>query len=89
MEKLCGGEPECNVCGFKGNMKLLQLDHINNDGNIERNKHGTKTSYHGYREVLRLPLDEAKKRYQVLCVAHNWIKRYGIKGDKYALVNVN
>ena len=62
----------CKNCGIK-DIRVLRIDHINSDGGIERRKYpGNKLYYH----ILSLNPDEAKKRYQTLCVNCNNIKKY-------------
>ena len=62
------GTLKCAKCGFD-DVRALEIDHINNDGNKDRKKYGRK-AYCFY-------IDLAKKLpegYQVLCKNCNWIK---------------
>jgi len=58
--------------------ELFEIDHINDDGN--KNRKSTITTY---REIINNP-DQAKLKYQVLCVACNRIKT--LKNNKH---NIN
>lgn len=84
------GDPKCMVCGFKADKRLLQIDHINNDGNIGMKNYNGRlirpTISKLITEIMEMPIDELRLKYQILCVAHNWIKRYKIKGEEYALI---
>ena len=86
------GEPKCTVCGFKSDRRLLQIDHINNDGYKTKTNTKVNGAYTRYTisqltyEIMRMPITELRKKYQILCVAHNWIKRYGVNGEKYVLI---
>jgi len=66
----------CVKCGFS-NIKALTLDHINNDGAIDRKKHGERGVY------LRALIPENKKEFQILCMNCQFIKRYEPGGDYY------
>ena len=63
---------ECVRCGVR-DLRCLQLDHINGEGE----KHDEK--YHDralmYRYYLNHP-EVVIKKYQILCANCNWIKRY-------------
>ncbi len=63
---------KCVVCGFD-DWRALQIDHINGRGTEETKKLGV---YGFYTKIRDMPLEEAKKEYQVLCANHNWIKRH-------------
>ena len=79
------GTPKCMVCGFQEDPRLLQIDHIKNNGGKERKRLGRSAEI-VYRKILKMPVKEARREYQVLCVLHNWAKRYGITGKKYKIV---
>ena len=66
------GGPFCSHCGYN-NEKALSIDHINNDGAQERKK--MNHVYSIYRGILRLPENEAREHYQVLCRNCNWLKQ--------------
>ena len=59
---------ECVRCG-NNDFRVLQVDHINGDGAIDRLKSSS------YEKYLKEPL-EAIKKLQVLCANCNWIKRH-------------
>ncbi len=81
---LSDGTPKCAVCGFSGDLRLLQVDHINDDGKEERKKKSTEKIY---RDILKMTPEEAREKYQVLCMVHNWLKKFGDKGEQYALIH--
>ena len=58
-----GKSPQCNCCG-ENDTHFLVIDHINNDGHIERKKYGTATFYKRLRQN-----GFPKDKYQILC--HN------------------
>jgi len=60
----------CVDCGFS-DMRALQLDHKNNDGNKDRKKFGNAEWWRFYNKNRKL----AKEKLQVLCANCNWIKR--------------
>lgn len=60
---------KCLRCGYDEDVRALQLDHINNDGHLDRKERGHKL----YRYYIN-HLDEAKQRLQVLCANCNKIK---------------
>jgi hypothetical protein len=64
---------KCVCCGETQQI-FLSLDHIQNDGYIDRIKHGRRTTYQ-YKEIIENP---DQKKYQLLCMNCNWAKRYGI-----------
>jgi len=65
IHKLLGGK--CKKCGEK-DPRVLQIDHVNSDGNIERRFGETRGQL--YKKVVDNP-----KRYQLLCANCNWRKR--------------
>ena len=80
------GVPKCAVCGFSEDRRLLQFDHVNNDGSKDlrpcgRRRLGVSTA----KKILDLPEEEARNEFQILCVAHNWIKKYNETGEHFRL----
>lgn len=67
-----GTAPKCLSCGKK-NPSLLTIDHINENGSLERKKLGKKGGIEFY---LWLKKNKFPLGYQVLCYNCNWIKRY-------------
>ena len=61
----------CVKCGFT-DTRALQIDHIHGDGPADRKNIGYSVVLHLY--ILKLPLEEAKEKYQVLCANCNVIK---------------
>lgn len=82
---LLGGKcanPECrwlNVDGTLGcnDRKLLQIDHVNDDGFLDRKTKRQVVSY--WFRVLRSVIAR-EDRYQLLCANCNWAKREKAKG---------
>lgn len=64
------GGATCSCCG-EPNIAFLTLDHINNDGNKERQQLNTKGSLYG---ILKRSGYPHKDRYQVLCFNCNCAK---------------
>lgn len=64
---------KCFLCGFN-DFRALQIDHINNDGFLERKINSTVR----YKKVLK----DTTGKYQLLCANCNWIKRYEFKKEK-------
>jgi len=72
------GEAKCAVCGFKDDYRLLQIDHKNDDGSKDLTKWGRKrTGAILQAKIIKMSDEEARASYQVLCIVHNWLKRYG------------
>ena len=61
---------KCNKCGYNADLRVLQLDHINGNGNKERRTIGVRGIR---RNALKNP-----EQYQLLCPTCNWIKRYNL-----------
>jgi hypothetical protein len=63
---------KCQKCGCM-DKRVLQVDHVNNDGKKERKELGSSGIV-----VRLLNLDEKTlhANYQILCLNCNWIKRY-------------
>ncbi len=79
-----GGEhPQCAVCPFDM-PELLEIDHINNDGKEDRRKVGAVSKI--YYVILKMSEEEARKRYQLLCVLHHKAKTKGINVDNLMIV---
>ena len=68
------GDIHCAHCGYS-DIRALELDHINGDGNIHRRKLSGR-SYSGGGTVTYLDLKKKgfPNGYQVLCRNCNWIK---------------
>jgi len=64
---------KCVKCGYEKNIRALQIDHVNNDGYIERRK--LKNSDRLYKHILK-QVKNGSKNYQVLCANCNIIKKY-------------
>lgn len=60
----------CLHCGFT-DPRALQIDHIYNDGYLERKLLKGSSSVGRYKRVL----EDVDGRYQLLCANCNWIKR--------------
>jgi hypothetical protein len=71
--KLLGGK--CVFCG-EVNYKYLTLDHINDDGNIERAKHNCNSNRRIIKKykVKGWPIEEIKQNLQILCYNCNFTK---------------
>ena len=71
--RLSGDPPKCAHCGI-GDFRVLQVDHINAGGQEDRRRLGGYDSM--LKHIMELPIEEAKKEYQVLCANCNIIKRF-------------
>jgi len=63
---------KCVRCGFT-DKRALQIDHIDNDGYIERRQ------YKDYRDIYKNYYNNpklAKQKIQILCSNCNWIKKH-------------
>ena len=61
----------CNCCG-EIMPKFLTIDHVNNDGYMEKTKNGNRISgVHLYYKIIRECFPD---KYQVLCMNCNWGK---------------
>ncbi len=67
--KLLGGK--CIRCG-NSDFRVLQIDHVNGNGNEERRKVAYMRSF--ILQQLKSNPVEANKKYQLLCANCNWIK---------------
>jgi hypothetical protein len=61
----------CLRCGFT-DQRALQIDHIKGGGTEEIRG---KLTFHYYRHLLALSVDELKQNYQILCANCNMIKK--------------
>lgn len=68
-----GSPPRCACCGTD-DVRVLAVDHINNDGAKHRKITGAGTGFY-----LWLKRNGFPKGFQVLCMNCNWIKR--LEGD--------
>jgi len=59
---------KCAKCGYSENRDAFQIDHVNNDGAIER-------ANINYKQILKNALADTEGRYQLLCAICNHIKR--------------
>lgn len=74
--KLLGGKcsnPDCPISKDKIDIRCLQIDHINGGGYKERKKF--KTSGKKYLRHVLKEIQNDSKKYQLLCVYCNWLKR--------------
>ncbi|MFZ3077101.1 MAG: hypothetical protein WA139_01480 [Candidatus Aenigmatarchaeota archaeon] len=75
---------KCIRCGFS-DWRALQIDHIHGRGNKEFDsfrRNGIIKTNQYYRKLLKMPLQELTKNYQLLCANCNWIKKYENKEHK-------
>lgn len=79
-------KPQCIMCGFDDDIRFLHMDHKHNNGAVERRIVGAADSIS--RKILKMKKEDAQKEYQVLCVFHNWTKRYNIIGSQYAVIKI-
>ena len=81
------GIPKCDICGFKDNIRLLQVDHINNDGSADLTNHGIRRKSNTvYQKILGMDVKDARMKYRILCVFHNWARRYGKTAEQYKVI---
>ena len=73
LSKYAGGKPKCLYCKER-RMDALTLDHINNDGKLERVRLGNKGRGSGL--YARLKKLHYPKGYQVLCYNCNIVKAF-------------
>jgi hypothetical protein len=63
---------KCVKCGFS-DIRILQIDHINGNGNKEiKQFRGYREGYYGF--VLK-SIENKEEKYQLLCPNCNWLKR--------------
>ena len=65
---------ECRCCG-ETMREFLSLDHINNDGYLDKNPNGDKKS--GKELYLLVKKQGFPQKYQTLCMNCNWGKKIG------------
>lgn len=65
--------PNCPIPPEKMDLRCLHIDHIKNNGSIERRQLGDSGNN---RKFLKKVLADTKGEYQLLCVYCNWLKRY-------------
>lgn len=63
---------ECNCCG-ESNEKFLTIDHVNNDGKLEKTSSG-KSRVNGSQLYSKIIKNKFPVNYQVLCMNCNWGK---------------
>ena len=72
---------QCKICG-DDNLWHLQVDHINNDGYLDRKLHKqagmSSVMMNGY---LKIPINELRKKLQILCANCNHEKQ--LQGTKH------
>ena len=66
--------PSCLVPNGCIDIRCLQIDHINGNGQKERKKF--QANYLNYYRYVLEQLKTSSKDYQLLCATCNWIKRY-------------
>lgn len=62
---------KCSICG-NDDLRVLQIDHVNNDGNKERRLSRTII----FRKIINMTSFEARLKYQLLCANCHAIKTY-------------
>lgn len=62
---------KCARCGYREDVRALQIDHINNDGFKDR-----RGAYALFRSIV---VNGSQGLYQVLCANCNWIKHLEFK----------
>jgi hypothetical protein len=79
-----GEQPKCKTCGFD-DIRALCLDHINNDGNIERLLigKGKRRSCNSEQIYSMVKKNNFPERYQVLCFNCNQIKAIEVRKLRY------
>jgi len=80
LEHISNGKTRCEWCGIDFE-PVLTIDHVFNDGSIERKEIHNGTSF--YLKVFTMDKEEAKLRYQVLCRNCNWLKRLTHLNNEY------
>lgn len=65
---------ECKCCG-ETMSEFLSIDHINNDGYLDKNPNGDKKS--GKELYLLIKKEGYPDRFQTLCMNCNWGKKIG------------
>ena len=75
---------KCVCCGEQ-NFAFLTIDHVFNDGYLERGKEGRFSGVHIYRRLKRAGMPQG--RYQVLCYNCNCSKQHDPEGHMVAHPN--
>lgn len=70
----------CCLCGYCKDTRVLQFDHIKNDGHIDRKRFG-RAVMTMYRYYIKHP-EEAKEKLQILCANCNFEKYYHTFADQ-------
>ena len=70
--EILGGR--CSKCGIT-DKRVLQIDHVQGDGNLAHNKLGKMPPKKVFR-LIEESLAKDENRFQLLCANCNWIKRY-------------
>ena len=75
VKKLLGGK--CACCGEE-EFEFLNVDHVNNDGSVERHGRKTRPNLHYYLEIKKCMKEGTPvTRYQLLCCNCNYSKHLG------------
>jgi len=64
---------DCPIPPEKMDIRCLQIDHINGNGNKERSQF---SNYNQWLKFILPKIQVGSKDYQLLCAYCNWIKRY-------------
>jgi hypothetical protein len=64
--------PNCPIPRELMDIRCLQIDHVHNNGNIEKKKYYSPNNP----KYLRKILDDKEGNYQLLCAYCNWLKRF-------------
>jgi len=62
----------CNKCSYNKDIRVLHIDHVFGNGNIDRKSFKDGHSY--YKHLLTI--ENISEKYQLLCANCNWLKRY-------------
>lgn len=81
IKKYSNNTNKCAICK-EPRIEVLDIDHINGDGKIDRNKYITNDLFYRY-----LLANKKRKNLRVLCRNCNWIehlkhRKWGIQGDQ-------
>lgn len=72
------GEMCCSICGCD-DIRVLEIDHINGNGNVDREKRKTSGNSGWYKEITTNKRDDLR----VLCRNCNWIHWHEKKEEQY------
>ena len=78
LNKISGNDIKCIKCSFD-DIRALQIEHVNSGGNKCK---GNKAYTNYLKGILKLPMNELNKKFQILCANCNWIKVYE-NGERY------